>query len=261
MVVVMLMGFSIGVVQADNCVLPVFDVANFTSQNDNPYLSTDNIGYTYVYEAETEDGLIRDYIYFSEDTVNILGVECTVVYDVEYLFVEDLGVSGEWVLLEETWDWHAWDQFGNFWYFGEDTVAYEWDEDWGDCETSTEGAWKAGVNGAEAGIILPFDPNQGDCFYEEYYEGEAEDQARVMKLNAKVSWALGECEDCGKFKEWTKLDPGNIEHKYYAPGLGLVYIEELKEKTVISELADHYPGGPDLTGMDLYSVPCYEPLP
>jgi hypothetical protein len=32
------------------------------------------------------------------------------------------------------------------------------------------------------------------------------------------------------------LDPGTVEHKYYAPGVGLVYIEELKGKTVKVEL-------------------------
>ena len=34
------------------------------------------------------------------------------------------------------------------------------------------------------------------------------------------------------------LEPGNVEHKYYTPGVGLVYIEELKEKTVNVELVE-----------------------
>ena len=29
-------------------------------------------------------------------------------------------------------------------------------------------------------------------------------------------------------KEWTPLAPGKIVHKYYAPGVGLVFIEEIK---------------------------------
>jgi len=255
MVVVMLLGFSVGVVQADNCERPDLASASFDDPQPNYYLPMpDPIdGTTYVYEAETEDGLIRDYQYFPPSpTKTILGVDVYEVYDVEYLFVDDLG---EWVLLEETWDWHAWDNDGTFWYLGEDTEAYEWNEDWSCYTTSSEGAWEAGVEDAEAGIILPSNPKQGDCFYEEYFEGEAEDQARVMKLNAKVSWALSECEDCGKFKEWTKLDPGNIEHKYYAPGLGLVYIEELKEKTVIFELVEYYTGTPVLS-TPIHSASC-----
>ena len=39
-------------------------------------------------------------------------------------------------------------------------------------------------------------------------------------------------------KEWTPLAPGEIEHKYYAPGVGLVFIEELKGKTVMVELVE-----------------------
>ena len=41
-------------------------------------------------------------------------------------------------------------------------------------------------------------------------------------------------------KEWTPLAPGEIVHKYYPPGVGLVFIEELKEKTVMVELVDVY---------------------
>jgi hypothetical protein len=26
-----------------------------------------------------------------------------------------------------------------------------------------------------------------------------------------------------KIKQWTPLEPGYVEHKYYAPGVGLVY--------------------------------------
>ena len=39
-------------------------------------------------------------------------------------------------------------------------------------------------------------------------------------------------------KEWTPLEPGNVEHKYYKQGVGLVLIEELKEKSVRVELVE-----------------------
>ena len=234
---VMLIGFSIGVVHAGPCELPDFDADNFTTPPliDNPYLPLSVIGYTYVYEAEEEDGLIRDYIHFSTETKMIEGVLCTVVYDVEWIWVEE---EGEWFKLEETEDWHAWDNFGNFWYFGEDTIEYLYDDDWTPAGTSTEGSWEAGVDGALPGIILPGEPEPGDCYQQEYYEDEAEDVGKVLRTNATVSTELGDYEDCMVMKEWTKLEPGNIEHKYYAPGFGLVYIKELKEKTVKVELVD-----------------------
>ena len=242
MVVVMLLGFSIGVVQADNCVLPVFDDDNFTGPVDNPYLPTPatmSPDQVYVYEAEDEDGLIRDYQYFSTDTkmITVDGETVTayVVYDVEWIWVEDLEV---WRILEYTEDWHAWDDQGNFWYLGEDTEEYIYDDDWNFLYTIPAGSWEAGVDGALPGIILLADPYPGACVQQEYYEDEAEDRGKVLRLNAKVSIEYADYVDCEETKEWTKLDPGNVEHKYYAPGVGLVYIEELKEKTVIFELVD-----------------------
>jgi hypothetical protein len=68
----------------------------------------------------------------------------------------------------------------------------------------------------------------------------AEDMAKVLRLNAMVSVEYGDFDECLKTKEWTPLDPGVIENKYYAPGAGLVLIEELKEKTVRVELIDKY---------------------
>ena len=241
--VVMLLGFSVGVAQAGKCELPDFDDYEFDIPMDNPYLpipDLPNLGdvKTYVYEAEDEDGLLLNNIQFSTDTVNILGVTCTVVYDVEWIWVEDLDV---WFKLEETKDWHAWDNYGNFWYFGEETVEYLYDDDWEPDGTSTEGSWKAGVNGALPGIILPADPGPGDCVVQEYYEDVAEDMGKVLKVKATCEDLYGnESDECMVMKEWTALEPGNVEHKLYYPGLGLVHIKELKEKTVEVELVDIY---------------------
>lgn len=246
MVVFMLLGFSIGVVQAGKCELPYFQVTNFGGPNPqpNPYLpELVVVGNTYEYEAEEEDGLIRDYIYFKPQSENVMiyGVDCTVVYDVEWIWVDDFS---KWFKLEETLDWHAWDNFGNFWYFGEDTKEYLYDDEWNLVGDTTDGSWEAGVDGAQPGIILPAEPTPGDCNQQEYYEDEAEDVGKVLRTNATVSIEYGEYEDSLVMKEWTALEPGNVEHKYYAPGVGLVYIEELKEKTVKVELVDVFSGGP-----------------
>ncbi len=54
------------------------------------------------------------------------------------------------------------------WYFGEDTTAYD------DGKSTKEGSWKAGVDGAQAGIVMLADPRPGDQYLQEYYKGEAE---------------------------------------------------------------------------------------
>lgn len=238
---VILIGFCIGIVSAKCIEAREIDPSEFDSPQDNTYFPM-AIGTTYVYWAETEDELIRNEITITSDTVEILGVTCTVIYDVEWVYVED---KDEWFKTEETDDWHAWDNDGNFWYFGEDTVEYLYDDNWDPTGTSTEGSWKAGDDGALPGIVIPADPMPGMCYQQEYYEGEAEDMGKVLRLEASVSLESEEFDEfldegCLKTKEWTPLEPGSIEHKYYAPGLGLVFIEELKEKTVKVELVEVY---------------------
>jgi hypothetical protein len=215
--------------------LPDITPADFSMPMDNTYLPM-AIGDTYVYEAEEEDGVIINHITATSNTVVVMGITCTVVYDVEWIIIEDLGITN---ILEETDDWYAWDNDGNVWYFGEDTTEYLYDDDWNLIGTSAEGSWEAGVDGALPGILMLAGPRQGLSYQQEFYEDEAEDMAKVLRLDAIVSVEYGEFENCLKTKEWTPLERGAIENKYYAPGLGLVFIEELSGgKTVYVELVD-----------------------
>lgn len=237
--VVLLIGLPIGVVGAKCIEAPqTIDPASFNSPQDNLYFPMPPVGETktYVYQPKTEDEIILNLMTFTTDTKTIMGVTCTVVHDVEVIWVD--GLTDPWVPLEDTYDWYAWDNDGNVWYFGEETEAYTYDENWNKIGTSTEGSWEAGVDGALPGIVMLADPMPGVCYEQEYYEGEAEDMGKVLRLNASVSVEYGDFDDCLVTKEWTPLDPGAVEHKYYAPGVGLVYIEELKEKTVKVELID-----------------------
>ncbi|MHC4911472.1 MAG: hypothetical protein ACYTE5_00510 [Planctomycetota bacterium] len=96
------------------------------------------------------------------------------------------------------------------------------------------------MDGATAGIVMLESPSPGISYRQEYYENVAEDMGKVLRLNVSVSVEYGDFEDCLKTKEWTGLEPGNIEQKYYVPEVGLVLVKELKEKTVQVELIDVY---------------------
>lgn len=125
---------------------------------------------------------------------------------------------------EATYDWYAQDAEKNIWYMGEDTL---------DGEGSSEGSFIAGCDGAEAGIVLPGDPSKGDVYQQEYYEEEAEDWGTVKRFVEM------EGLECLKTKEWTPLDTGHNEHKFYCSdgAVGeLSLIHELKGKTVVVEL-------------------------
>lgn len=123
-------------------------------------------------------------------------------------------------LEEITYDWYAIDDENNIWYMGEDTFDGE----------SNEGSFAAGCDGAEPGIVmLGGMPSKGTFYKQEFYEEEAEDWGKVL------NYVEMEDINCMKTKEWTPLEPGAIEHKYYCAG-DLVLIEELKGKTVEVEL-------------------------
>ena len=142
-VLALVIGLSTQIADARKINLP-FDPANFSSPQDNPFLPM-AIGATYVYTAEEEDGLVQNEITQTADTKDILGVTTTVVHDREFLIVEGVGP----IVTEETFDWIAWDNSGNVWYFGEDTTEFLYDENWNLIGTSKEGSWEAGVDGAE----------------------------------------------------------------------------------------------------------------
>jgi hypothetical protein len=181
---------------------------DFSTTIDNPFFPlVPNT--TYIYVGSTEGSAARDEFAVTDRTKVILGVRCREVRDRAY-------VDG--VLAEDTLDWFAQDKDGNVWYFGEDTK--ELDEN-GDV-ISTEGSWQAGVNGAQPGIVMGADPHVGDTYRQEIAVGVAEDMATVLALNKTINVPFGSFKDCLETEEFTPLEPGTIDHKFYATGVGLV---------------------------------------
>jgi hypothetical protein len=119
--------------------------------------------------------------------------------------------------VEDTYDWYAQDIDGNVWYIGEDSSEIEDGE-----VVSKEGSWEAGIDGALPGIIMWARPEVGVSYRQEFYEGEAEDMAEVVSLDASETVAYGEFDDLLEMREWTPLEPGIAEHKFYAEGIGVV---------------------------------------
>src|SRR5215211_3585219 len=155
---------------------PNINPADFTTRIDNKYFPL-KPGTTYVYEGKTEEGTERNEITVTDDTRRVMGVECVVIRDKVFL---DGG------LIEDTFDWYAQDKKGNVWYFGENTKEYQN----GKVE-STQGSWEAGVDGAKPGIYMQADPKVGETYRQEYYEGKAEDMAKVLSLDESAAVPYG----------------------------------------------------------------------
>ena len=164
---------------------------------------------TYVYVGTKDGSAARDEFQVTRRTKVIMGVTCREVRDRGF-------VDG--VLAEDTLDWFAQDNHGNVWYFGEDTKEFDANGN----VISTEGSWQAGVNGAQPGIVMEADPRVGDTYQQEFSAGIAEDMATVLALNKTVNVPFGSFSNCLETEEFSPLEPGAIEHKFYARGVGFV---------------------------------------
>jgi hypothetical protein len=89
---------------------------------------------------------------------------------------------------------------------------------------STEGSWEAGVDGAQAGIIVPAKPEQGLTYREEHYAGQAEDAAEVLSVEGRAEVPFGRFSGALITRNYTPLDPNVVELKLYARGIGPVLV-------------------------------------
>ena len=187
---------------------PVYlDPADFSADIDNPRWPM-TVGSRWVYRVtDSSDGSKqRDVIKVTDKTKLIAdGIRARVVRDI---------VSEHGKLIEVTKDWYAQDSAGNVWYLGERTLEYEHGK------RTHHGSWEAGVDGALPGIALPANPQVGMSYREEYSKGEAEDQARVLALDAQVQSPAGHYTDVLMTEEFSPIEPRASELKFYAKGSG-----------------------------------------
>lgn len=196
--------------------------ADFVGRVDNPYFPL-RPGTTFRYRGTKDGKPTIDIFRIVNRKRRILGVPCTVVKD-------RLFEAGK--LAERTTDWYAQDRQRRVWYFGESTAELNP----AGTVTSTEGSWQTGVRSARPGIFMPAAPRPGQSFRQEYLKGQAEDHFRVIGLHAPVTVPSGSYPQALLTREWTPLEPGVIDHKYYVRGVGEVSEETAKGPLEISRL-------------------------
>lgn len=141
---------------------------------------------------------------------------------------------------ETTYDWFAQDTDKNIWYMGENTFN----------GVDHHGSFTAGCDQnadeeflppAEAGIVVLGEPAKGEFYKQEFLATEAQDWGKVLNFIELDGM------ECMKAKEWSPLEPGHIEHKFYChddpegPG-ALLLIHELQGKTVVVDLIEAWAG-------------------
>ena len=121
--------------------------------------------------------------------------------------------------VEATNDYYAQDRCGNVWYLGEATTEYKNGK-----PVSTKGSFEAGVDGAQAGVIVPARPKPGMGYRQEYLAGEAEDRGEIVSLREQAEVPFGHFGR-GRVlmtRDLNPLEPKTLEFKFYARGIGPV---------------------------------------
>jgi hypothetical protein len=183
------------------------DPADFSATIDNRRWPM-TVGSRWVYRVtDMSDGSTkREVITVTQQTKLIAdGIRARVVHDV----VRDHGRP-----TEVTDDWYAQDSKGNVWYFGEHTTAYKHGK------PTDNGTWEAGVDGAMPGIALPAEPKVGLSYREEYSKGVAEDQSRVLALDAQAQVRAGHFKHVLLTEDFSPIEPKVSELKFYSHGSG-----------------------------------------
>lgn len=212
-------------------VLPSFSASNFTGS------TVPTHSYFPVVEGQvrTYQGSAGESFIFTGMGAGptILGVKTHTVRDDAY--------DGD-LLIELTFDYYAQDKDGNVWYMGEDVENRHYDKDGNLIGTDTASAWRAGVNGALPGYIMPKSLEIGFNYYQEHAPNDdALDQATTMAILPSKTVAAGTFSNVLQVLETSEIDKSARGFKYYAPGRGLIAEDEglkpnLKNPTQTFEL-------------------------
>ncbi len=185
------------------------DDCTFATTGRNPYWIPLVPGYQLILEGEEDGETTHLEITVLDETMMVDGVETRVVQEYETLDGELVEISHNYfAFCTET---------ASVYYFGEDVDIYEDGE-----VVSHDGAWLAGEDGAEAGIVMPGTVTLGSRYYQEIAPDVAEDRAEHMAMDVTVETEAGTFDDCLEVWETTPLVPDDLSIKIYAPGIGLV---------------------------------------
>lgn len=180
----------------------------FSSTGRNPFFRLEP-GYQLVLAGEEEGVAKRLVVTVLNRTRMVDGVETRVVEERE---TED----GE--LVEVSRNYFAiCNRTNSVIYFGEKVDIYE-----DGVIVGHEGEWLAGEDGARPGIIMPGTVLLGARYFQEVAPGVALDRAEIVSLTATVQTPAGRFTRCLRTRETTPLEPGEVEFKSYAPGIGLI---------------------------------------
>jgi hypothetical protein len=167
------------------------------------------------FQLVLEGGVEKLAITVLNETIDIDGTMTRVVEEREWRNDEIIEISYNFfAFCEETND---------VFYYGEDVDMFS-----DGVLSNHKGAWRAGVNDARAGLIMPGEPVVGMKYYQEIAPGVAMDRAEVISIDETFGTPAGEFTNVLVTKEGTALNPFENEFKSFAPGIGLIQDQNLR---------------------------------
>jgi hypothetical protein len=191
-----------------------FDPNNFSNPTETNNMWFPLVPGTQFILEGTAEGQPHRVVFTVTDLTKVIdGVRTVVVWDRDF-------AAGQ--LVETEIAFHAQDNQGNVWNLGEYPEEYEAGEFLGAPST-----WIAGVAGAEAGTLMPADPQVGTP---EYLQGRAPDIefldcGQVSRTGERTCVPANCYDNVLVITEWSPLEPGSGQQlKYHAPGVGIVQV-------------------------------------
>jgi hypothetical protein len=184
------------------------DCGGFATTGRNPYWVLEP-GYRLVLEGDDDGETKNVVITVLDETERVGGVLTRVVEERERADGEIVEISRNYMAICQ--------RNNSIVYFGEDVDNYE-----DGVVINHNGSFRAGSNGARAGVLMPGLPLHGARHYQELAPGEALDRAEILSLSEVVDTPAGRFERCLRVRETTPLEPDAVDFKLYAPGIGLI---------------------------------------
>jgi len=176
----------------------------------NPYFILEP-GYTLVLEGDGSQLIIT----VLNETKKVDGVETRVVEERETKGGKLVEVARNYFAISK--------RTNDVFYFGEDVDMYK------DGKIANhDGSWLSGVNGSKFGLMMPGRVLLHSRYYQEVAPTIAMDRATIVSVTETVKTPAGEFKNGVKVEETSPLSRFTTEHKYYAPGIGMVSDGEMK---------------------------------
>jgi hypothetical protein len=186
----------------------------FASTGKNPYWILEP-GYQLVLDGKEGGKAVHLVITVLDETKKVDGVDTRVVEERETENGQLVEVARNYFALGN--------QTHTLYYFGEDVDMYKNGK-----LANHEGSWLAGQDGAKYGIMIPGTARMGDKYYQENAPGKAMDRGENVSIDITSKTPAGKFKNCLKVKETSELEKDVVEHKVYAPEIGIVEDDTLK---------------------------------